>query len=125
MEVTRALAELAELVKFITHLRLKKDEIRSPNNVIKVVSEIELRDEMHTQHDEQKHELTHHRSTMGNSQHEVQDLEQFHHTSLWLRIMIGGVFGSASHSLDDHPMSLWLKIIISGNYGLAWHSFFR
>jgi len=36
----------------------------------------------------------------------------------------GGGFGSASHSLDDHPMSLWLKIIISGNYGLAWHSFF-
>jgi hypothetical protein len=114
VEVTRALAELAELVKFITHLRLKKDEIRSPNKVIKVVSEMELRDEMRT----------HHRSTMGNSQHEVQDLEQFHHTSLWLRIMIGGGFGSALHSLDDHPMSLWLKIIIRGNYGLAWHSFF-
>lgn len=60
--------------------------------MIKVVSEMELRDEMRTQHDEQKHELTHHRSTMGNSQHKVQDLEQFHHTSLWLRIMIGGVF---------------------------------
>jgi hypothetical protein len=92
VEVTRALAELSELVKFITHLRLKKDEIRIPNKVIKVVSEMEVRDEMRTQHDEQKHELTHHRSTMGNSQHEVQDLEQFHHTSLWLRIMIGGGF---------------------------------
>jgi hypothetical protein len=106
VEVTRALAELVELVKFLTHLRLKKDEIRSPNKLIKVVSEMELRDQIRTQHDEQKHELTHHRSTMDNSQHEVQDLEQFHHTSLWLRIMTGGVFGSASHSLDDHPMSL-------------------
>jgi hypothetical protein len=108
VEVTRALAELAELVKFITHLRLKKDEIRSPNNVIKVVSEIELRDEMHTQHDEQKHELTHHRSTMGNSQHEVQDLEQFHHTSLWLRIMIWGGFLDLLHIL---------LMIILGLYG--------
>ncbi len=76
--------------------------------MIKVVSEIELRDEMRTQYDEQKHELTHHRSTMGNSQHEVQDLEQFHHTSLWLRIMIWGGFLDLLHIL---------LMIILGLYG--------